>query len=637
MTMQTQSLGGQRSLRYPQSKVACVALDLAICACSVMAAYLIRFEGAIPEPFFYQMAILVPIVAVARVIVNQIFGVYRVMWKYMSLQETLRFLRSIALVSTIMLAIRLTLPAQSSYFLIPIGIIIIEGALTFVAMTGVRFLPRIIKERLVQSRGDVATVTLIVGAGEAGIAIAKEAKKHPALGIHPIGFLDDDHSKWRKEIGSLPVLGNLDDLERIIHRTGTRRVIITTRAIAAKRVLTVMDTCRTLGVEMRIVPRLFELLGKKGPAQSLREVRVEDLLSRKPVPPSLSLADLVHIYQDSTIMVTGAGGSIGGELCRQLSLMKPSKLLLVERDETNLFEIHRQIAQEQCNTTHVPLLADITDRRIMERIFKEHTPQVVFHAAAFKHVPMMENFPYEAVRNNMFGTQTLAELAQDNGVESFVMISTDKAVHPTSVMGATKRVAEHIVQAIAKRGTTKFSCVRFGNVLGSRGSVVRIFRDQIEQGGPLTVTHPEATRYFMTIQEASNLVIQAATLGDKGEVFLLDMGEPVRILDLARQMIRLSGATEEEIGIRIVGSRPGEKLYEELSEMPEAIETTPLRRIFRCPSETLAPAALESILEQMIFVTRSRDSAGVKQCLEQLDIGYKPNRSPDGQSVALTN
>ncbi len=365
----------------------------------------------------------------------------------------------------------------------------------------------------------------------------------------------------------------------------------------------------------------------------MREVRIEDLLSRDPVPPSLSLPDLVTHFGGKRIMVTGAGGSIGSELCRQLTRMQPSQVFLAERDETNLFEIERELHQAKLAHLVTPVLLDVMDGKALERAFKDLQPQVIFHAAAYKHVPMMEYNPGEAIKNNVLGTRRLAELADEHGVESFVMISTDKAINPTSVMGATKRLAEQIVQELAARTNTRFSCVRFGNVLGSRGSVVGIFKDQIAAGGPVTVTHPDATRYFMTIPEAANLVIQAATLGSVGEVFLLDMGEPVRIFDLARQMIRLSGFTEVDIPIKVVGTRPGEKLFEELSTTSENIAPTELRKVFRCKPAALDRAHLDALVERLQFVVRSRDAGGVREILTELDIGYRQPAPSSGESA----
>lgn len=643
---------------YRQIQAAAVILDIFIIGFSTMAAYVIRFGfvGMVQEKYLYQLMLLVPALIVARVGINTLLGVYRVVWRYVGLPETLRFVRAVAMgsiiVSAALLVVRYASATHHDYLQIPIGIIVLEGLFTFTGITVSRFVPRIVAEAGSARGGDGARPTLLLGAGRGGLAIAREAAVNGALGIRPVGFLDDDPAKAGKEVHGLRVFGPVSDMIRVLRQTGATDVIITTSTIRAPAIMTVMDQARPLGVQVRIVSNLFELLDFKVGADTLREVRIEDLLSRDPVPPSLSIDDLTGAYGGKRILVTGAGGSIGSELCRQLVRMRPAALLMVERDETNLFEIERELIQDEpagdrapgrqrardaggasAAGVCIPILGDIGESREMAEIFKEHRPQVVFHAAAYKHVPMMERFPYKAVHNNVFGTRQLAEMAAQHGVESFVMISTDKAVRPSSVMGATKRLAEMVVQSIASRSETKFSCVRFGNVLGSRGSVVSIFRRQIQQGGPVTVTHPEARRYFMTIAEAANLVIQAGTLGESGEVFLLDMGEPVRIIELARQMIRLSGASEDSVPIEIVGTRPGEKLFEELRTDAERIEKTALRKIFRCSLGDIDSARLEATIERMNFLVRVKDAEGVRTCLRELDIGYQQaHASPAGNS-----
>jgi FlaA1/EpsC-like NDP-sugar epimerase len=466
------------------------------------------------------------------------------------------------------------------------------------------------------------TATLLVGAGQNGLAIAKEALKHPSLGMNVRGFLDDDRTKTGMEVHGLRVIGTLEQVEIALQRSQAKQLIITTTAIPPKAILSLMDRCRSLGVKVRIVPALFEILGSKSQAEALREVQIEDLLSRDPISPSMSVADLRALYSGKRIMVTGAGGSIGAELCRQLALIEPEKLLLLERDENNLFEVHRELTRGRLDDLCVPILADITDTKEIDRVFREHRPQIVFHAAAFKHVPMMERFPAAAVRNNVFGTKNLVDASERRGVESFLMISTDKAVNPQSVMGATKRLAEIVVQSAAASSKARFACVRFGNVLGSRGSVVPIFRDQIARGGPVTVTHPEATRYFMTIPEAANLVLQAATKGKAGEIYLLDMGKPVRIIDLARQMIHLSGASEDVIPIQITGTRPGEKLFEELRADSEELSATTLRKVLRVKPQAFDAGAISEVLQRMDFAVRAQDHEGVRVVLRDLGIGY---------------
>jgi FlaA1/EpsC-like NDP-sugar epimerase len=641
---------------YRQVQIAAVILDVFIVGFSTMAAYAIRFGfvGMVQAKYLYQMMLLVPVLILARVVLNALLGVYRVVWRYVGLRETLRFVRAVAvgsaLLSVVLLLLRYATSERYELLQVPIGIIIIEGTFTFVGISVSRFLPRILAERGRSDAGG-AQPALLVGAGRGGLAIAREAALGPRLGIRPLGFLDDDPAKIGKEVHGLRVYGALGDLVRAIRQTGASTVVITTSAIRPAQIWKIMDQARPLGVQVRTVPRMFELLDYQVGADTLREVRIEDLLSRDPVPPSLSMEDLVRAYGGKRILVTGAGGSIGSELCRQLVRMNPAVLLLAERDETNLFEVDRELREARRELREArrelrearrelrearrelrhgrlddicePLLVDICDTKVMAEVFLRHRPEVVFHAAAYKHVPMMERFPHEAARNNVLGTLRLAELADRSGVATFVMISTDKAVRPSSVMGATKRLAEMAVQQIAARSQTSFSCVRFGNVLGSRGSVVSIFRRQIQDGGPVTVTHPEAMRYFMTVAEAAHLVIQAGTLGSRGEVFLLDMGEPVKILDLARQMISLSGATEATIPIQIVGSRPGEKLFEELKTDAEKIEKTALRKIYRCSVGAIDAARLQATLEELEHLVRAKDGAGVRACLRALDIDYR--------------
>lgn len=613
--------------RVWRSRIAVVLLDLVIVLLSVVLAYVARFEGAIPANFYRQMLVLAPVLAVTRVLINYFAGVYRVVWRYVGLHEAVRIAQAGAFVSTALLIARVFGSPYWSGFMIPLSIIALEGTLTMIVMVGTRFVPRLTRERL-RAEG---TGTILIGAGQGALGILKEAYRHAELGIRPVGFVDDDPAKFGMEISNLRVLGGTRDLVRVIQSTGAEQAIITSSAFGPKEIARIMDACRPMGVKVRIVPGTYESLGAAddpaATSRSVREVRIEDLLGRDPVPPSLGLKELAERYGGKRILVTGAGGSIGSELCRQLARMQPSQLILAERDETNLFEIERELHAARLGYLVAPLLLDLMDGKAVERALKDFQPEIIFHAAAYKHVPMMERFPWEAVRNNVFATKQLVELAEDNGVESFVMISTDKAINPTSVMGATKRLAEQIVQDLASRSRARFSCVRFGNVLGSRGSVVGIFREQIAAGGPVTVTHPDATRYFMTIHEAANLVIQAGTLGSKGEVFLLDMGEPVKIIDLARQMIRLSGFTEAEIPIKVVGSRPGEKLFEELTTTSENIAPTELRKIFRCSPSVVNRERLQATLDRLQFVVRARDSNGLRQLLSDLEIGYAVPRS----------
>ncbi len=647
---------------YMQVQIAAVILDVFIVGFSTMAAYAIRFGfvGMVQSKYLYQMMVLVPALMLARVGLNGALGIYRMVWRYVGLPETLRFVRAVAvgstLVSVALLVLRYATSERYEFLQVPIGIIVLEGVFTFVGISASRFLPRIVAERRVGQRADDTTLALLVGAGDGGRALARQASLDPKLGIQPIGFVDDDPGKLGKEVHGLRVLGSLGELGRVIAQTGASQVVITTSRIRPAQIWKIMDEARLLRVAVRTVSKMFELSDYQVGADTVRELRIEDLLSRDPVAPSLSLDDLAREYGGKRILVTGAGGSIGSELCRQLIRTEPARLILCERDETNLFEIDRELRQHgraqrqgepaqrsgepaQRGGDHddvcVPVLIDICEPKAMSEVFQRHQPEIVFHAAAYKHVPMMERVPHEAVRNNILGTQRLAELASEHQVASFVMISTDKAVRPSSVMGASKRVAEMIVQDLATRSDTSFSCVRFGNVLGSRGSVVSIFRRQIQQGGPVTVTHPEAQRYFMTVSEAANLVIQAGTLGSRGEVYLLDMGAPVKIMDLARQMILLSGVPESRVAIEIVGSRPGEKLFEELNTDGETLEKTRLRKVYRCSLSGVDRARLSATVARLEFLAKARDGDGIRACLRELEIEYHdPNPSTGAPALA---
>ncbi|MEO8901667.1 MAG: nucleoside-diphosphate sugar epimerase/dehydratase [Polyangiaceae bacterium] len=426
--------------------------------------------------------------------------------------------------------------------------------------------------RRLRPRATVQVPTLLIGAGRGGVMVAKEIRGRPELGIALAGFIDDDRGKHGSVVHGVRVLGGTADLPRIARERAVQQAIITVANAPGHVVRTISDACQQIGLQVKVIPGLYRIVGGEMNLTRIRDVAIEDLLRRD----AIVLDDLAIAAQlkGQVVLVTGAGGSIGSEICRQACRFLPKRLVLVERSENALFEVHRDLLNTFPNVSIEPCVADICDRELIESIFARHQPAIVFHAAAHKHVPMMEWNPAEAVKNNAGGTRQLADIAHHSGVAAFVMISTDKAINPTSVMGATKRVAELYVQALAKRSKTRFVTVRFGNVLGSNGSVVPIFKEQIARGGPVTVTHPDMKRYFMTIPEACQLVLEAAAMGKGGEIFILDMGEPVKILDLARDLIQLSGFGETEIEIVFSGIRPGEKLYEELATVHEKAEKT---------------------------------------------------------------
>ena len=420
---------------------------------------------------------------------------------------------------------------------------------------------------------------LLVGAGRAGNLAAKEIQDRVDLGLAVVGFVDDDREKHGSVIQGVRVLGASRDLPTLVADLDIDHVIITIAQASREELRRIVDICERIPIKMRIIPGLYEILGGKVEVSRIRDVDIEDLLGREPV--QLDEAVLQDFLAGKTVMVTGAGGSIGSELARQVARFGVGRLLLVERAEFALFAIHRELLQRAADIETLALVADVGDEERMRRIFDRYRPAVVIHAAAHKHVPMMESNPCEAVKNNVLATATLGRVAGESGADAFVMISTDKAVRPTSVMGASKRVAELIVQDLNNRFDTRYVAVRFGNVMGSAGSVIPIFREQILEGGPVTVTHPDMVRYFMTIPEASQLVLQAGAMGQGGEIFILDMGEPIRILDLAKDMITLFGLKPyEDVDIVFSGIRPGEKLFEELETVGESISKTRHPKIF---------------------------------------------------------
>jgi FlaA1/EpsC-like NDP-sugar epimerase len=505
-----------------------------------------------------------------------------------------------------------------------------DFVLSFCAIVGLRSVWRVFIERQGNRRraqeSEVVTAvkrTLLVGAGSAGLLVAKEAEARPQLGVLPVGFVDDDRTKIGTMVHGVPVLGTTSELPEIAHRIRADQVLVTMVDAPGSTVRRLVRSCNEIDLAVKIIPGIHEIVDGKVSLSRARDVAIDDLLGRDPV--KLDESAISGDFGGKVVLVTGAGGSIGSELCRQLCRFGVKRLVLLEQAENALFEIHRELIAAYPDLDIVPVIGDITDRARMEVVFQEHRPKVVLHAAAHKHVPMMEWNPGEAVKNNVFGTMCVADLAGEFRAERFVMISTDKAVNPTSIMGATKRVAELYIQSLSGKSTTRYVAVRFGNVLGSTGSVIPIFRQQIAKGGPVTVTHREMRRYFMTIPEASQLVIQAATMGKGGEIFILDMGEPVYVYDLAKDMIRLSGLKPgEDIEIQITGMRPGEKLFEELSVANEAAEKTYHPKIFVGRLAKQSVDALTPKLAALQHGTEGIELAGVRRLLQQIVTEYAP-------------
>ncbi|MDI1241595.1 MAG: nucleoside-diphosphate sugar epimerase/dehydratase [bacterium] len=536
---------------------------------------------------FVLESVLTQVSFVVFVQISTLFllGAYSIIWRYISIGDVKVFAYAALVSGGILLALRFLLNFTTyNLWQVPISVIAIDTILGFGGLLGLRVLRRFLYEFGQRQPSKHKRVfkrkkALLVGAGRTGATLVREIAGRGDSELEIWGFVDDD-PRWKGGLVSgFKVLGGTDDLPRFVDEIGVEEVVITLDNASGKEIRRIVDLCADLGVKTRIVPSLDELAHGKVAISRLRDVQIDDILGREPVV--LDTANLAGLLSGKTILVTGAGGSIGSELVRQIADFNPKTLVLVERAEYAMFEITSELSEVDLQTEIVPLIADICDLDRVRQIFSDYCPEVVFHAAAHKHVSLMEGNVAEAVKNNAFATSDLGRIAGESGTTHFVLISTDKAVNPTSVMGASKRLAEIAVQELNRLYDTRFVAVRFGNVLGSAGSVVPIFREQIRRGGPVKVTHAEMTRYFMTIPEASQLVLQAAALGSGGEIFVLDMGEPVKILDLAKDMIRLSGLIPfEDVDIVFTGVRQGEKLFEELEMTGEDLEKTHHPKIF---------------------------------------------------------
>lgn len=559
--------------------------DVAVLCAAFFLAYLPAINVQLGEFYLDTALTQLPFVVLVQFSSLFLVGAYSIIWRYVSIEDIKAFLKAALISGVILIAFRFLLVfTDLRYWQVPVSVILIDTALAFGGLLGLRILRRFIYE-LTEKRqfsGSKHRVkrksTLLVGAGRIGAGIVKEISGRADAELDVKGFVDDDRRKKGGSVGGRKVLGATDDLARLIDELNIEQVVIAVDKAEGKEIRRILDICRAAGVRAQIVPSLNEIAHGRVSVSRIRDVQIEDLLGRDPV--RLENENLGEFLGGKAVMVTGAGGSIGAELVRQILNYKPEILLLVERAEFALFQIEQEL-QKDFSGTIVPLLADIADAPRMREIFEKYRPEVIFHAAAHKHVPLMETNAAEAIKNNVFATKLIGELAGEFFARDFVLISTDKAVNPTSVMGASKRIAEIVLQNLNQIYQTSYMAVRFGNVLDSTGSVIPIFRRQILKGEAVTVTDPKMTRYFMTIPEAAQLVLQAGALGEGGEIFILDMGKPVKILDLAEDMIRLSGLKPyEDIDIVFTGMREGEKLYEELEITGENLLKTRNPKIF---------------------------------------------------------
>jgi FlaA1/EpsC-like NDP-sugar epimerase len=597
-------------------------LDLIILVEAFVLAYLLRFDFIIPDRDFNRGLVQLPYVVLVQFLCLKSARIYTFIWRYIGMAEIKPFFKAAVWSCLPIFAVRLGLPDTFASVRVPLSVIVIDTIIAFGLVFGIRVLRRALyeryekKQRAIKQDAALSKPILLVGAGRAGVTTAKEILGRGDINLEIRGFVDDDSSKVGSIIQGIKVLGTCEDLPRLVKERRIDHVVISVAQATRQEFRRILGICESIPVKVKVIPGLYEILQGNVQVSRIRDLQIEDLLGRDPV--QIDVDDIKAFLAGKRIMITGAGGSIGSELARQVARFEPSKLLLVERAEFALFNIDHELRESNPELSTAPLLADVGDEGRLRNLFSSYRPQIIIHAAAHKHVPMMEFSPTEAVKNNVIATKLIGELAGEFGAEVFVLISTDKAVRPRSVMGASKRVAEVVVQDFNNRYKTNYIAVRFGNVIGSAGSVIPIFRDQIRKGGPVTVTDPRMVRYFMTIPEAAQLVLQAGAIGKGSEIFVLDMGEPVNILDLAKDIITLSGLKPfEDIDIVFTGMRPGEKLFEELEMDEEQLVRTRHPKIFVGKIAAYDSETVRLALERLTAFSREENDAELRNVLNQ--------------------
>lgn len=618
---------GQFMQRYRAVLVVCIQLGL-IAAANVTA-FALRFEGDIPPDYARLFLRGLPIVLVIYGVGLAAFGIQRGLWRYVGLHDLGRILWASVISSVVFYGVVHGLLGWVAY---PRSVIILTGVLSGLFLAGIRLAVRWFREWL-HVLSPTARRVLVVGAGNAGELLIRDMLSGGGSHYRPVGLVDDDPIKRKMKIHGIPVVGAIADIPGLARDLVAHEIIVAIPSASTslkQRILAASEGCK---VPIKILPSVKQLLANPEALRQVRPMSLEDLLQREPI--QMDRQELHPLLEGKRVLVTGAGGSIGSELCRQIARYHPATLILFERYENGLFALDLELRTQYPKITIIPAIGDVTVHERVAEVLQQTVPDLVFHAAAHKHVPLMELNPKEAVRNNVLGTKTVAEAALACGVDRFVLISTDKAVNPTSVMGATKRVAEDLLQSLSHRGQTKFTVVRFGNVLGSNGSVVPLFAEQIRKGGPLTVTHPEIKRFFMTIPEAVQLVLQASLLGRGGEVFVLDMGEQVKVVDLARNMIVLSGLVpDRDIQIVYSGLRPGEKLYEELFDDTEQVEPTSHAKIRRAISASAIQSdRLDRVLAHLEAAVSHGDDDELIRRLNEAVPTYTPMSSRHSEQI----
>ncbi|WP_027087191.1 polysaccharide biosynthesis protein [Cohnella panacarvi] len=609
--------------------IALLLIDAILVTTSVYTAYLLRFDFAIRQEFIDTLPYVFALFVILNLFSFYIFKIYKRIWQYASMGDLLAIIKGALLSGSASFFVHHLLVKQYySDIVVPRSIYPLTFIIIFLTVGGSRIVWRLLRD----SYGKIMPHhrrALIVGAGEAGVMVVKELRRAGSV-LYPVAFIDDNKQKQNYEVIGIPVAGTREEIPHAVKKYKIDEIIVAIPTASHADISDIIKRCKEIGRQIKIIPRMNDLINGKITINMLREVSVEDLLGREPV--KVDMDEITSYLKGQVVLVTGAGGSIGSEICRQVAAVKPKSLLILGHGENSIYEIEMELRRTYPSLNLHPIIADVQARGRIAEVFRQYQPQVVFHAAAHKHVPLMESNPQEAIKNNVFGTKNVAECAHAFGAKRFVLISTDKAVNPTSVMGATKRIAEMILQNTNSSSSTIFTAVRFGNVLGSRGSVIPVFKKQIAEGGPVTVTHPEMIRYFMTIPEAVQLVIQAGSLATGGEVFILDMGRPVKIAELASDLIRLSGLEPgKDIQIIYTGLRPGEKLFEEILTNEEGASATKHDRIYVSrPSDVDNDKLLNELNEMEKHLLQDiNDRSLIKRHLERLVSTYKSNEIND--------
>lgn len=595
-------------------------------------AFIISLSATLGLSYFENLLLLFFTMIVVSLTTFLVIGNYKTLWSTSVDREI-----SMILVSTLISSLLSYIILKLMNYNYPISFYIIYALITHVGICGIRIVYRTMRRGVlylrVNNNMENRKKVLIIGGGQAGKLILKEMFENPQLNICPVGIIDDDENKLGKSYYNVPVIGTTDDIERIANDLNIDEIIFTIAKIKKKRKSEIMQICKKTKCKIKTIPGIYELIDGRVSIKEIRDIKIEDLLGRE--SRQIKDPEVIKFIKGKKVLITGAGGSIGSELCRQICDLEPVELLMIDIYENNVYEIQQELSRKGKNDNIKVLIASVRDRKRMEEVFNNYRPEIVFHAAAHKHVPLMEDSPCEAIKNNVFGTLNVAQISAKYNVKRFVLISTDKAVNPTNIMGATKRCCEMIVQTLNKSSFTEFVAVRFGNVLGSNGSVVPLFKKQIEEGGPVKVTHPEITRFFMTIPEAVSLVLEAGAIARGGEIFVLNMGEPVKILDLAKNLITLSGLEPDvDIKIEFIGLRPGEKLYEEILMDEEGIRETAKEKIYVGQPIHMNEGEFFDKLKFLRDVTDREDEEEVRYAMKSLVPTYVIKENKD--KIAMT-